>query len=159
MYLYKGKKVSVESVIEHNGAFYSVRNQGDREVLGITEVPDPVYPDPDLFFWTENEDGSLNITPKTEEQVAQVMLTRAKQERSATVARLSVTTQAGHTYDADKDSQIMMGAYLAAMDPGDIIPWVLADNTIVQIDKAELKEALRLAGAAMATVWVAPYAG
>jgi len=40
----------------------------------------------------------------------------------------------------------------------DTMPWVLADNSIVQVTKAELQEALRLSGAAMAELWVKPYA-
>jgi hypothetical protein len=34
------------------------------------------------------------------------------------------------------------------------VPWVLADNTVIQADVAELTEALALAGAAQAALWV-----
>lgn len=157
MYQYNGKKVSIDDMIEVAGAFYAVRNPGDRAAIGVIEVDDPVYPDPDIFDWDENEDGSLNIRPKDPERVAEIKLRKARQDRANAVAVLTVTTQAGNTYDADLDSQRTMGTYLSALDDGDVIPWVLADNTVVQINKAELKEALRRAGAALAPLWVKPY--
>lgn len=80
-----------------------------------------------------------------------------KKQRADAVAQLKVTTQAGHTYDADLDSQTKMGVYLAALNADDIIPWVMSDNSIAMIDRVELREALRLAGTAMANLWIQPY--
>lgn len=43
------------------------------------------------------------------------------------------------------------------MNETDTMSWVLADNSIVAVTQAELKEALRLSGEAMAALWVKPY--
>jgi len=159
MYLLKGKKINIDApYTDENGrGIANFRDPGERARYDVVEVPDPIYPDPDLFDWTENLDGSLNITPKPKELIAERAMWKAKLQRIDAVSKLIVTTQAGHTYDADKDSQIMMGVYLSALEDGDIIPWVLADNSVVMIDRVELKAALRLAGAALAPLWVKPY--
>lgn len=36
------------------------------------------------------------------------------------------------------------------------VTWVLADNSVIQATAAELREALRLAGAEQARLWVPP---
>lgn len=38
--------------------------------LGITEVPDPVRPDDNLFTFIENPDGSYTAAPRTAEDLA-----------------------------------------------------------------------------------------
>lgn len=81
----------------------------------------------------------------------------AKQTRQEAVEALTVTTQAGNTFDGNEDAQNRMSRALAAMDDTDELPWVLHNNTVVLVGKTEMREALRLAGAAMATIWVAPY--
>lgn len=40
------------------------RDAGARAAHGITEVPDPVRPDERFNWITENDDGTLNVTPK-----------------------------------------------------------------------------------------------
>lgn len=70
MFLLNGKRINIDAQIQINGVTYSnLRNPALRAQLGIVEVPDPVYPDPDLFYWTENENGTLTVTPKSAEQV------------------------------------------------------------------------------------------
>lgn len=129
----------------------------ERARYGVIEVPDPVYPDPELFYWTGNEDGTLNITPKAEEQILQARMQKAKVARAQAVSEIVVTTQAGHTFDGHEDAQNRMGRSVTIMSDTDMLPWVLADNTVVAVSKAELQEALRLSGLAMAAIWVLPY--
>lgn len=132
-----------------------------RNAVGVSEIPDPVPPadyTEDTYYRTEQDDAPyVTYARKSDEQLAQVMLSRAKTVRAEEVFRLTVTTQAGNTFDADRESQIMMGTYLPALEEGETLPWVLANNTLVLVTKAELKEALRLAGAAMAPLWIKPY--
>lgn len=65
MYLLNGKKVNIDAPIVVDGVtFYNLRSKGIRDKLGIVEVPDPTYPDPKKFVWTENPDGSLNVSSK-----------------------------------------------------------------------------------------------
>lgn len=84
----------------------------------------------------------------------------AKAQREQQVAQIKVTTQAGHTFDGDEVSQGRMARAIIALQGtgAPSVTWVLADNTPVEVTAAELTEALALAGAAQAAIWVSPYA-
>jgi len=43
---------------------------------------------------------------------------------------------------------------LEAIGPDAVVTWVLADNTVIEATAAELREALALAGAEQAKLWV-----
>ncbi|WP_110693280.1 DUF4376 domain-containing protein [Salinicola halophyticus] len=75
-------------------------------------------------------------------------------ERAAKVSRIKVTTESGNVFDGDETSQNRMARFVAMAEDGDTIRWVLADNSVIQATKAELKEALTLAGQAQAQLWV-----
>lgn len=82
----------------------------------------------------------------------------AKQARAAAVENIKVTTAAGNTFDGDEISQTRMSRAILVLSTGAAasVPWVLADNTVIQADAVELTEALALAGAAQAALWVLP---
>ncbi|MGM8849575.1 DUF4376 domain-containing protein [Salinicola halophyticus] len=75
-------------------------------------------------------------------------------ERVARVARIKLTTESGDVFDGDEISQNRMARFVAMVEDGDAIRWVLADNSVIQATTAELKEALTLAGQAQAQLWV-----
>ena len=94
-------------------------------------------------------DGSTFTKPApTREQL--------KAQRAAAVDAITVTTAAGHTFDGDEVSQTRMTRAIIALQatgtPG--VPWVLHDNSVLMATVAELSEALALAGAAQAAIWV-----
>lgn len=109
--------------------------QGDEWVV-LPEYPTPPLP-----------------VPTPEELRAQ-----AKAARAAAVDAITVTTTAGNTFDGDETSQTRMARAIlvlqATSTPSTI--WVLADNTVIDATAAELTEALALAGAAQAALWVIP---
>jgi hypothetical protein len=80
----------------------------------------------------------------------------AKVRRAEAVDRIVVTTSAGHSFDGDEVSQGRMARAIIALQatgtPSE--RWVLADNTVIDAPVAELVEALALAGAAQAALWV-----
>lgn len=80
----------------------------------------------------------------------------AKAERAQRVAAIKVTTQAGNTFDGDETSQGRMARAIIGLGTGlaPSVPWVLADNTVIQATQAELTEALVLAGQAQAALWM-----
>lgn len=92
---------------------------------------------------------------QTEQQAMQV----AKLQRQRDVDVITVTTVAGNTFDGDEISQGRMARAVIGLSaqPGAVINWVLADNTIIAATAAELTEALALAGAAQGAIWVRPY--
>lgn len=80
-----------------------------------------------------------------------------KAGRAAAVAAITVTTQAGNTFDGDEVSQGRMALAILALNAspvGTTVTWVLADNSVIAATPDELTEALALAGAAQAALWV-----
>jgi hypothetical protein len=72
------------------------------------------------------------------------------------VGNIKVTTTAGNTFDGDETSQTRMSRAILVLSTGaaQSVPWVLANNTVIQATAAELTEALALAGASQAALWV-----
>lgn len=96
-------------------------------------------------------DGILTkppVLPPTRDQL--------KAEREAAVAAITVTTQAGNTFDGDEVSQTRMARAIIALQATGTpsVNWVLTDNTVIDAPVAELVEALALSGAAQAALWV-----
>jgi hypothetical protein len=126
---------------------------------GFSKLDTPDFSD-DLYYRTEQDEAPYVIyTRKSDEQIAQVMLARAKVQRQAAVDALKVTTAAGNEFDGDEVSQGRMARAILALQATQTpkVKWVLANNTPVEITVGELTEALALAGAAQAAIWSAPY--
>ena len=60
----------------------------NRAAVGIIEVPDPVYPDPELFSYAENPDGTLTVTPLDPEVIAARAASAAVMAREEAVAEV-----------------------------------------------------------------------
>ena len=97
---------------------------------------------------------------KADEMAGRAIVAReaAKAARAVTVESIKVTTAAGNTFDGDETSQARMSRAILVLSTGAAasVPWVLADNTVIQATAAELTEALALAGAEQARFWVLP---
>lgn len=94
--------------------------------------------------------------PPSEEEVARQKLEEAKREREEAVKNILVEVD-GMIFDGDETSQDRMTRAMAALNDGETLPWVLADNTIANVTKDQFKQALRLAGQEQARLWVLPY--
>ncbi|AFU45669.1 hypothetical protein C380_09845 [Acidovorax sp. KKS102] len=100
-----------------------------------------------------------------EAQAAEAAASQAREAfklaRAEAVARITVTTQAGNTFDGDETSQSRMARAILALQATGTpsVNWVLADNTVIDATAAELAEALALAGARQAELWVAEEQG
>jgi len=79
-----------------------------------------------------------------------------KADRAEAVAAIKVTTQAGNTFDGDEVSQARMARAILGLQASTspTVTWVLADNTVIEATATELQEALALAGAEQARLWV-----
>lgn len=134
----------------------AVRNQ-----LGVIEITEPAPPEDyseSTYYRTEQDDAPYVVyTRKSDEQIAEVALAKAKQVRKQEVDAIIVTTAAGRSFDGHEDAQNRMARALLGLSDTDTMPWVLADNSIAQVTKAELQEALRLSGTTMTELWVKPY--
>lgn len=107
-------------------------------------------------YWKERWQV-LALAGPDAEMASAMALRMAKNRRKEQVAAIVVATAAGRMFDGDEDSQRRMTSAVTAMDDGDTLPWVLHDNSVAVVGKAELREALRLAGAEMAAIWTAVY--
>lgn len=94
------------------------------------------------------------LTYNHDETISAILRYEWKSIREKSVERIKVTTQAGNTFDGDEISQGRMSRSISCMNDGDSVRWVLADNSLINATINELKEALRLAGAAQASIWV-----
>ena len=95
--------------------------------------------------------------PTPEELEAQA-LASAKAERAAEVEALTVEVE-GMVFDADETSQARMSVAASSMTDDELNVWVLHDNSIVQVTKAQLMQACRLARIAQSAIWTKPYQG
>lgn len=124
----------------------------------ISTVDDPLEPNTNPHYlaykeWLAEGNTPDPVDPPTEAELRE----RFKAERAEVVAAIKVTTQAGNTFDGDEISQGRMARAilgLQAAGEGAVIPWVLADNNVMQVTAAELTEALTLAGIEQARLWV-----
>lgn len=108
----------------------------------------------------ESEKGGWyrkGTAPKfSDEEVAMKQLLTAKAEREEYVNRIVVEVD-GMMFDGDEVSQDRMARSIIALDLGEKVQWVLADNTVAQVSRAQLREALRKAGTAQTAIWSDPY--
>lgn len=98
----------------------------------------------------------IDLTQKTEEQITAEKIIAAKAERAEYVSRIVVEVD-GMKFDGDETSQDRMARSIVALNDEETVQWVLADNTIAQVTKEQLRQALRLAGEAQTAIWANPY--
>lgn len=128
-------------------------------VIRLTDgacIPDdPANTDHQEYLkWLSEGNTPEPVDPPTEAELR----AEFKAERAAAVAAILVTTSAGNTFDGDEMSQGRMARAilgLQAAAPGSTVSWILADNSVVEVGIVELQEALMLAGAEQARLWVA----
>lgn len=125
------------------------------EILGIDGAVINVIVADDAFMAANHQLGTYRALPPVPLDSVDIR-SAAKAAREVAVANIKVTTAAGNTFDGDETSQSRMSRAILVMSTGaaEAVPWVLADNTVIQADIAELTEALTKAGAAQAALWV-----
>lgn len=102
---------------------------------------------------------AFDVVPLSDTELAERSIQAreaAKVSRATAVEAIKVTTAAGNTFDGDETAQGRMSRAILVLSTGAAasVPWVLADNTVIQADIAELTEALALAGAEQARLWI-----
>ena len=96
------------------------------------------------------------VPEPTAEELAKQAIAQAKAERSEEVEALTVEVE-GMIFDADETSQARMSVAASSMTDDETNVWVLHDNSVVQVTKAQLLLACRLARIAQSAVWTKPY--
>lgn len=107
------------------------------------------------------EGAMLKAPEKPAEVLAEEELAKAKAERAAAVAAITVEVD-GMVFDGDETAQERMARTVtaatatgASMD--DTTVWVLHDNTVATPTIRQLATALRMAGEAQTALWTKPY--
>ena len=142
----------------YNGVAYQSEWQVRQEVFNRDHVSFGEAPDEGkVAFWAQYgvTYSERELTP--EEQEAQ-NLAIAKRERAAKVAAIKVEVD-GMTFDGDEQAQSRMARAITAAETAGLesTVWVLADNTVKNVTKAQLQQALSKAMLAMAKLWTKPY--
>jgi hypothetical protein len=124
MYLLNNQKINIDAPITIDGITYpNLRDSSLRAQLGVQELPDPVYPDARYYYWSENTNGSLEITPKSVEQVKQQKLQEIATKRyeketgGITLGESKITT--------DRQTQATITSALLRLQrkPEELIDW------------------------------------
>ena len=129
------------------------------DLVAITEVVDEEMLELYKKGYVRGSDGQpvAPVIPEpTPEEIAEQAMEEAKAERAAEVERLTVEVE-GMVFDADETSQARMSVAASSMTDDETNVWVLHDNSVVQVTKAQLLLACRLARIAQSAVWTKPY--
>lgn len=110
----------------------------------------------DIVYVVDRQAGTVTKAHQAVDKTAEEIHADRKVERAAAVEAIKVTTSTGKQFDGDETSQTRMARAIIALQATGTpsVTWVLADNTPTLATVAELGEALALAGAAQAAVWV-----
>ena len=84
MYLLNGKKISGQfcdaAGNKYPSNWLALSTPDERAIVGITEALDPVYPYPKLCTWTENDDGTLTVLPRSAVDIAAATKVEVQQQ-------------------------------------------------------------------------------
>lgn len=144
--------VSFPNVVPAYEEFIYYRETAQPAHDSATQKCIEVAPESGLQQWRV-EDLSPEEIQEVAEQAAISARAAFVASRAELVAQIKVTVD-GMVFDGDETSQTRMARAIIGLADGESIVWVLADNTPVLATKAQLVEALRLAGQAQAALWV-----
>jgi len=94
-----------------------------------------------------------DVTERVNTYLAPTLRKLWKEDRQKQVENIVVTTDVGD-WDGDETSQTRMARAISVMTSTDKTTWILADNSVVSVTKAQIKEALKLAGEAQTALWM-----
>lgn len=105
--------------------------------------------------WQSNPDAYAAHDAYLARIAASLVRARAKISRASAIESIVVTVSTGKIFDGDEESQARMSRAMLGMQAAnvDIMPWTLADNTIDYVTRAELTEAMILAGTRQSELW------
>lgn len=146
----------------YNGVAYQSEWQVRQEVFNKDHVSFGEAPEEGkVEFWAQF--GIVYAeTPEPEptpEEAEAKRLEEAKRVRAAKVEAITVEVD-GMVFDGNEPAQSRMTRAIAAAETVGMTEtvWVLADNTVATVTKAQLQQALSQAMLAMSKVWTEPYA-
>ena len=142
----------------YNGVAYQSEWQVRQDIFNRDHVSFGEAPDEGkVEFWAQYgvTYSERELTPEEQEAID---LEIAKRERAIKVKQLKVEVD-GMTFDGDESAQSRMARAITAAETAGLTKtvWVLADNTVAQVTKEQLQQALSKAMLAMGELWTQPY--
>ena len=100
-----------------------------------------------IWSLVDGEFFKLPFPPQTQDELNLIAAAEAKQTKNQALSTITVTTASGNVFDGNETARINM---LSALQAAEFLNqtqagWKLADNSVVMVTVAELKEALALA--------------
>jgi len=106
----------------------------------------------------EAERIKQDTPPLPEPDSPEKIMKQKKVQRQKDVDTLIIITASGKQFDGNEVAQDRMARAILSLDPLETTMWILADNTVdMHVSREELREALRLSGAAQTAIWAIPY--
>lgn len=106
MYIYNNLKIKdwvIINGIQYPLVWFQTHTTQENTALGVTEVADPIPPDPRFYTWVENPDGSLTSTPIPIQTIRKRYVGDIYDSYNASLQRKADALQAaGKSYDAVK---------------------------------------------------------
>lgn len=151
-YIYNGQKYTSlyalrQAIWQTESKVYGEpKSQEDFDNLGLKVILEEYDPEQEYF-------ASLS-----EKEKVAYNLNKTKNERAEAVAAIKVTVD-GMVFDGDETAQSRMARVLTAAEAAgqSSTIWVLADNTVATVTKAQLAQALALSMQEMGKLWTVPY--
>lgn len=146
----------------YNGVVYQSEWQVRQEIFKNDRITFGAAPEEGkIEFWAQY--GVVYAeTPEPEptlEEAEAKRLEEAKRVRAAKVEAITIEVD-GMVFDGNEPAQSRMTRAITAAETAGLesTAWVLADNTVAEVTKAQLQQALAKAMLAMSKVWTEPYA-
>lgn len=151
-YIYNGQKYTSlyalrQAIWQTESKVYGEpKTQEDFDSLGLKVTLEEYDPEQEYY-------ASL-----TKEQKAEYDLYEAKRERAEAVSKITVEVD-GMVFDGNEEAQSRMARALTAAEAAGQTStvWVLADNAVATVTKAQLARALALSMQEMGKLWTVPY--
>lgn len=151
-YIYNGQKYTSlyalrQAIWQTESKVYGEpKSQEDFDSLGLKVTLEEYDPEQEYLETLSEEEKTVYNLDKT------------KNERAEAVAAIKVTVD-GMVFDGDEIAQSRMARALTAAEAAGQTStvWVLADNTIATVTKAQLAQALALSMQEMGKMWTKPY--
>ena len=136
--------------IQEDGEAQLVTNLSGIDDLLFSRENNYILYDGDVYdynFW----DGTKII--EDQNRLAEEQYLAWKEQREISVDEIIITTSTGNQFDGHEMAQGRMARAVILMDDVMEIGWILADNSVAMITKAELLEALYLSGQEQSRLW------
>lgn len=163
-YFFEDEENTIEKIRLSDYKVPQAINDISNSTITLSEAADKVFSTRmwqwyDIYKqWVKNgSDGVMFEQPTLEDSTKELskhFRQIFKAIRTDLVKNSRVTVE-GKEYDADEDSQHrLMAAILSANDDVETTIWVLADNTVVNLNRVQLQQVLRACTLQMASIWI-----